>query len=61
MKKAVAAVPDAWEDDWETQADTAAQQDAQQPKEDPPAQAPLTKTERLTQHVETNRRLWESA
>ncbi|KND95125.1 hypothetical protein TOPH_00156, partial [Tolypocladium ophioglossoides CBS 100239] len=57
MKKAVATVPDAWEDDWETQADTAAQQDAQQQT----AQAPLTKTERLTQHVETNRRIWESA
>ncbi|PNY26707.1 Uncharacterized protein TCAP_03364 [Tolypocladium capitatum] len=59
MKKAVAAVPDAWEDDWEAQADTAAaQQDAQQQDGH---QVPLTKTERLTQHVETNRRIWESA
>lgn len=57
MKKAAADVPDAWDDDWEAQADSLPHQDA------PPGQesAPLTKAERLEQHAEANRRLWESA
>ncbi|KAF7544791.1 hypothetical protein G7046_g9712 [Stylonectria norvegica] len=50
-------VPDVWEDDWETQADKAV--------EAPPAPAEpqelLSKAERLARHVETNRKLWESA
>ena len=56
------AVPDAWDDDWETQADKAADQDAPQPAESvsQPLQ-PKTKAERLAQHSEANRKLWESA
>lgn len=56
MVKKTAAVPDAWEDDWETQADKATHEpESQEP------QAPLSKAERLAQHSETNRKLWESA
>ncbi|GJN68445.1 SUZ domain-containing protein [Purpureocillium lilacinum] len=62
---AAAAVPDAWEDDdWETQADKAAAQDdasKHDAEDNAPGGAPLTKTERLAQHVESNRKLWESA
>lgn len=54
MKKA-AAIPDAWDDNWETQADDAP---TMAQKNQPPA---LTKAERLTQHAEANRKLWESA
>ncbi|KJZ76663.1 hypothetical protein HIM_03999 [Hirsutella minnesotensis 3608] len=57
MKK-TAAVPDAWEDDWESQADTLSPQASQQHGPDP---VPLTKAERLEQHEEANRKLWESA
>ncbi|KAL6403398.1 hypothetical protein AUP68_12742 [Ilyonectria robusta] len=54
------AVPDAWEDDWESQADKVANEDQQQPQQ-PEPQAPLSKAERLAQHAEANRRIWESA
>lgn len=54
------AVPDAWEDDWESQADKVANEDQQQPQL-PEPQAPLSKAERLAQHAEANRRIWESA
>ncbi|KAI1873007.1 uncharacterized protein JN550_003260 [Neoarthrinium moseri] len=52
------SVPDAWEDDdWEARADKAAAE--------PPAPAPapetLSKKERLAQHAELNRKIWESA
>ncbi|ORY57537.1 uncharacterized protein BCR38DRAFT_84583 [Pseudomassariella vexata] len=51
-------VPDAWDDDdWEAQADKTA---LQEPKPEP-AQARLSKKERLAQHAESNRKLWESA
>ncbi|KAH7170898.1 hypothetical protein EDB81DRAFT_183017 [Dactylonectria macrodidyma] len=53
-------VPDAWEDDWESQADKAADQN-QGPPQQPELQAPLTKAERLAQHAEANRKIWESA
>lgn len=53
------AVPDAWDDDWETQADQITSDEHNQPESDP--QAPQSKADRLTQHVETNRKLWESA
>lgn len=56
MVKKTATVPDAWEDDWETQADKS----MPEPEKQEP-QAPLTKAERLAQHAETNRKLWESA
>lgn len=54
-----ASVPDAWDDDdWEAQVDKLTAEDHVQPK---PQQPPLSKAERLTQHAETNRKLWESA
>ncbi|RBR23847.1 uncharacterized protein FIESC28_03316 [Fusarium coffeatum] len=56
MGKNSTPVPDAWEDDWETQADKMANK-----PEQPAPQAPLSKAERLAQHAEQNRKLWESA
>lgn len=50
-------VPDAWEDDWEAQADKAAAQGTPSPE----PSAPLSKKERLAQHAELNRRIWETA
>ncbi|KAK8117096.1 uncharacterized protein PG998_005377 [Apiospora kogelbergensis] len=50
-------VPNAWEDDdWESQADKEAQEPAASA-----APAPLTKKERLAQHAELNRKIWETA
>ncbi|ROW16145.1 hypothetical protein VPNG_01782 [Cytospora leucostoma] len=49
-------VPDAWEDDWETQADKA-DQDGGAPIHEPPK----TKAERLAEHRELNRQIWEAA
>ncbi|KAM5355810.1 hypothetical protein ACJ41O_002456 [Fusarium nematophilum] len=56
MGKNSTPVPDAWEDDWEAQADKAANE-----PQHPAPQASLTKAERLAQHAEENRKLWESA
>ncbi|KAF4455494.1 hypothetical protein F53441_2284 [Fusarium austroafricanum] len=56
MGKNTTTVPDAWEDDWETQADKMAKE-----PEQPAPQIPLSKAERLAQHTEQNRKLWESA
>jgi hypothetical protein len=56
MGKNSTLVPDAWEDDWETQADKMANEPEQSA-----TQAPLSKAERLAQHAEQNRKLWESA
>ncbi|KAI8719072.1 hypothetical protein NCS52_00687600 [Fusarium sp. LHS14.1] len=56
MSKNKAPVPDAWEDDWEAQADKV----VNEPEQSAP-QATLTKAERLAQHAEQNRKLWESA
>lgn len=54
-----ALVPDAWEDDdWESAADKI---DAQPTEVQPELQVPMTKAERLAQHAEQNRKLWESA
>ncbi|OLN88563.1 hypothetical protein CCHL11_01974 [Colletotrichum chlorophyti] len=50
-------MPDAWEDDWESQADKLDAQARVQPE----PQAPLSRAERLAQHAESNRKLWESA
>lgn len=50
------AVPDAWDDDWESQADKTDQEPVVQ--EDIPR---TTKAERLAQHAETNKKLWQSA
>lgn len=56
VKKGTTKVPDAWEDDdWGVQADRIA------PSPPPELQVPLTKKERLAQHAESNRKLWESA
>lgn len=57
-KKTVVA--DAWDDDWETQAGAAVREEEQQPTASE-QEAPLTKAERLAQHAESNRKLWESA
>ncbi|KAK2065065.1 hypothetical protein LY76DRAFT_384482 [Colletotrichum caudatum] len=52
------SVPDAWEDDdWESAAD---KMDGGAPLQPEPP-APLSKAERLAQHAESNRKLWESA
>ncbi|KAM0503849.1 hypothetical protein ACHAP8_003091 [Fusarium lateritium] len=56
MSKKSTFVPDAWEDDWETQADKM----VKEPDQTVP-QVPLSKAERLAQHAEQNRKLWESA
>ncbi|KAH0424119.1 hypothetical protein CcaCcLH18_11764 [Colletotrichum camelliae] len=50
------AASNAWEDDWETQADRL----DDQPQQSEP-QIPLSKAERLAQHAESNRKLWEEA
>ncbi|CCF32588.1 hypothetical protein CH063_00830 [Colletotrichum higginsianum] len=55
-----APVPDAWEDDdWESAADKLDGGAPLQPEPEP--QAPMSKAERLAQHAESNRKLWESA
>ncbi|KAI0815727.1 hypothetical protein GGR55DRAFT_359163 [Xylaria sp. FL0064] len=52
-------VPDAWDDDdWEVKADQAAAID---PEPEAEAQGQLTKAERLAQHAELNKKLWQSA
>ncbi|KAL7923972.1 hypothetical protein ACQKWADRAFT_33030 [Trichoderma austrokoningii] len=51
-------VPNAWDDDdWETQADRS---ESKEPSQAAP-QPNLSRQERLQQHAEANRRLWESA
>ncbi|KAI1386859.1 uncharacterized protein F4822DRAFT_328326 [Hypoxylon trugodes] len=62
-RKATTKVPDAWEDDdWEVQADKAAAADEEPTSTSPPnPQAQLSRAERLAQHAESNRKLWESA
>ncbi|PSR97524.1 hypothetical protein BD289DRAFT_480031 [Coniella lustricola] len=47
---------DAWEDDWIAQADRVAK-----PDKAPAPQAPKTKQERLAEHRELQRKLWEEA
>ncbi|KID90176.1 hypothetical protein MGU_02881 [Metarhizium guizhouense ARSEF 977] len=57
-------IPDAWDDDWEAQADRRAVEDDenhQQGGVSLQAAQPLTKAERITQHEEANRKMWESA
>ncbi|KAL7628360.1 hypothetical protein AAE478_002562 [Parahypoxylon ruwenzoriense] len=63
-RKTATNVPDAWEDDdWEAQADkaAAAAEKEEQGAPQPQPQLPLSRAERLAQHAESNRRLWESA
>ncbi|KAI3531779.1 hypothetical protein CSPX01_13971 [Colletotrichum filicis] len=58
-KGGASLVPDAWEDDdWESAADKL---DAQPTEVQPEPHVPMTKAERLAQHAEQNRKLWESA
>ncbi|KAI1294546.1 hypothetical protein F5Y03DRAFT_313913 [Xylaria venustula] len=53
-------IPDAWDDDdWEVKADRAAT--APEPEPEPESQTPTTRAERLAQHAESNRKLWQSA
>lgn len=57
MSKA-GGVPNAWDDDdWEAQADRIETKESQQAG---PAQL-LSRQERMQQHAEANRKLWESA
>ncbi|KAI1807268.1 hypothetical protein F4811DRAFT_506283 [Daldinia bambusicola] len=62
-KRLMTKVPDAWEDDdWEVQADKAATtQDESTSQLQPQPQPRLSKAERLAQHAESNKKLWESA
>lgn len=63
VKKAAAAVPDAWDDDWENLAD--AEEDGgvrlspqpAAPEEDPKA----SKEKLLQRHREENKKVWQSA
>ncbi|KAL6832728.1 hypothetical protein V8C40DRAFT_143724 [Trichoderma camerunense] len=52
-------VPDAWDDDWEAQADRLDRKEAKEPQAVP--QPNLSRQERMQQHAEANRKLWESA
>lgn len=54
-------VPNAWDDDWETQADRerTERNNAKEPQVAP--QPSMSRQERLQQHAEANRKLWESA
>lgn len=52
-------VPDAWDDDWEIVADKASfQEPAQQPSS---SQAAKSKAERLAEHRELNKQIWQEA
>ncbi|KAI0841094.1 hypothetical protein F5Y06DRAFT_293581 [Hypoxylon sp. FL0890] len=62
MAKRTTKVPDAWEDDdWEVQADRAVAEEESEPQPQPQPQPQLSRAERLAQHAESNRKLWESA
>lgn len=53
-------IPDAWDDDdWETQADKMTSDPASAVAVLPVDK--ITKSERLAQHAESNKKLWESA
>ena len=51
-------IPNAWDDDWEAQADRAAAEEKNKPPSPPTV---LTKAERIAEHTESNRKLWQSA
>ncbi|KAI2625230.1 hypothetical protein GGS21DRAFT_314193 [Xylaria nigripes] len=54
-----AKVPDAWDDDdWEVKADRVA---SGTKESDTESQVTMTKAERLAQHAESNKKLWQSA
>ena len=55
------AIPDAWDDDWEEAADKAdALPIAPVPRPDD-QEVKATKAQRLAEHAETNKKLWQSA
>jgi hypothetical protein len=56
VKRSGATIPDAWDDDWEAQADQPVKEEV---APEPPA--PKSKADRMAQHAETNRKIWESA
>lgn len=59
MSKA-GGVPNAWDDDdWEAQADRIERKEAKEPQVAP--QPSVSRQERMQQHAEANRKLWESA
>ncbi|KAI1467528.1 uncharacterized protein F4812DRAFT_400242 [Daldinia caldariorum] len=64
-KRMTSKVPDAWEDDdWEAQADKAAttkDESTSTSQSQSQPQPRLSKAERLAQHAESNKKLWESA
>lgn len=51
-------IPNAWDDDWESLADRE-RKIAKEPQVAP--QLSMSRQERLQQHAEANRKLWESA
>lgn len=54
-------VPDAWDDDdWEVKADQAATA-VPETEAEAESQTSMTRAERLAQHAESNKRLWQSA
>jgi hypothetical protein len=55
---AKSAVPDAWEDDWESQAD---KEEGGVDISTPSEVVKVTRAERLAQHAETNKKIWDSA
>ncbi|KAI1436288.1 hypothetical protein GGR50DRAFT_238944 [Xylaria sp. CBS 124048] len=60
-----AKVPDAWDDDdWEVKVDRLAlssQEPDRDSQRETEMQTPMTKAERLAQHAESNKKLWQSA
>ncbi|PTB67273.1 hypothetical protein BBK36DRAFT_1196051 [Trichoderma citrinoviride] len=63
MSKA-SGIPNAWDDDdWEAQADRerTERKNAKEPQQVAPQQTSMSRQERLQQHAEANRKLWESA
>jgi len=55
-KKSV--IPDAWDDDWEAQADKLPEETTSVKQEEAKV---VTKSERLAQHADANKKLWQSA
>ncbi|EKD13147.1 hypothetical protein MBM_08590 [Drepanopeziza brunnea f. sp. 'multigermtubi' MB_m1] len=60
-----ATIPDAWDDDWESQADkadpAAESTNAKGPEAAADGGVKLTKAERLAQHKENQKKIWENA
>lgn len=54
-------VPDAWDDDWEMTADRAELQEPVQQSAAAGSQAAKSKAQRLAEHRELNRQIWQEA